>query len=362
MTNYTLYGAPVSLFSGKARAYLRWKGALFDEMLTSTEVMRELLPIIGWPVIPVLRTKNGDWVQDTGDIIARVETDHPEPKVRPAGGLQRFVSELLHVYGDEWLTLPAMHYRWNHNEEWTYQAFGALAMPDADTETQYKIGKKRGQMFKGFVPMLGINSATIPAIERSYETFLDEFSAHLSVHPFLMGARPSLADFSFYGPLYAHLYRDPESGKIMKAHAPKVAAWVERLLTRNYEAGDLISSDTIPDTLLPLLTRHFSEHLPVLQQTNELLTQWAGGQTSGTEIPRALGTADFRVGSTDGQIMARTFSLFRLQAALDIYNGLSGDERAKADDLLDITGGQALKTFKFAVRLARKNYKLVLAD
>ena len=359
MTDYTLYGAPVSLFSGKARAYLRWKGVTFDEILTRTEVMKELLPIIGWPVIPVLRTKGGDWIQDTGDIMARVEADHPYPPVTPNNGVQRFVSELLHVYGDEWLALPAMHYRWNYNEQWTFQSFGALAAPGADPETQLEIGKKRGQMFKGFVPMLGINETTIPAIERSYENFLDEFSAHLKVHPFVFGARPSLADFSFYGPLYAHLYRDPESGKIMKSRAPNVAAWVERLLTGDYDAGELIDGG-IPDTLMPLLARHFSEHLPVLLQTNTFLGEWAAGQKPGAEVPRALGMANFNIEGTEGQIIARTFSLFRLQAAMDIYEGLTPKERRAANTLLDATGGSALKTFKVAARLARKNYKLSL--
>ena len=362
MTDYSLYGAPVSLFSGKARAYLRWKGVEFDEVLTSTDVMRELLPIIGWPVIPVLRTSNGDWVQDTGDIIARVEADHPSPSVRPSGGVQRFISELLHVYGDEWLTLPAMHYRWNYNEAWTFKQFGALAAPDADLETQLKIGQKRGKMFKGFVPMLGINEQTIPAIERSYETFLDELSAHLSEHPFLLGGRPSLADISFYGPLYAHLYRDPESGKIMKFRAPKVAEWVERLLTGDYEAGDLIGGDAIPDTLLPLLSRHFAEHLPVLEQTNKLLCTWAAGQTKGAEVPRALGMADFQIGEIKGQIIARTFSLYRLQAAMDVYAELSDAEREAADAMLDATGGAALKRFEMGARLGRENYKLVLGE
>lgn len=333
----------------------------FEEVMTTTDVMREIVPQIGWPVIPVMGLPGGDLVQDTADIIARVEADHPTPSVMPGGGVQRFVSELLHVYGDEWLTLPAMHYRWNHNEEWTYQEFGRMAAPDADAETQYKIGKKRGQMFRGFVPMLGITQDTIPAIERSYEDFLDAFSAHLSEHPFLFGDRPSLADFSFYGPLYAHLYRDPASGEIMKSRAPKVAAWVERLLSGDYAQGELLNGDVIPHTLNPLLNQHFAEHLPVLLATNELLEQWAKDQTAGTDVPRALGTVPFSIEGAEGQIIARTFSLFRLQAAMDIYHGLSKADKAVADSLLEATGGQALKTLEMGARLERKNYKLVLA-
>ena len=359
MSSYTLYAAPVSLFSGKARAYLRWKGAAFDEVLTTTDVMREIVPKIGWPVIPVMKTDSGEYIQDTADIIAHVEAQTPAPAVHPANPLLNFVSALLHVYGDEWLTLPAMHYRWNHNEEWTYGEFGRMAAPGADADTQYKIGKKRGQMFKGFVPMLGITDKTQACIERSYEAFLDEFSAHLSEHDFLLGGRPCLADFAFYGPLYAHLYRDPASGDMMKTRAPKVAAWVERLRLGCGDEGALAAD--IPPTLLPLITRHFSEHLPVLIAANKLLGDWAKDKMGGAELPRAFGLTPFNVGTCEGQIIARPFSLFRLQDALDIYETLEGANKDSADAMLMASGGEALMTFKISARLTRANYKLVLA-
>ena len=358
MKNYILYAAPVSLFSGKARAYLRWKGAAFDEVLTTTEVMREIVPKIGWAVIPVLESKEGALIQDTVDIMGHIEAAEGGISVQPRDPLQNFISELLHVYGDEWLTLPAMHYRWNHNEEWTYSEFGRMAVPDADAQTQYEIGKKRGQMFKGFVPMLGITGETRACIEDSYKAFLDEFSAHLSKHKFLLGGRPSLADFAFYGPLYAHLYRDPASGELMKSHAPKVAAWVERLRDGKYGEGEL--AEGIPSTLLPLLSRHFKEHMPVLSATNRLLKEWADGKEAGEELPRAFGMTAFEVGGCTGQVIARPFSLLRLQAAMDIYAELNEVQRAQADEILKETGGEALINFEIAARLTRKNYKLVL--
>ncbi len=359
MKNYRLYAAPVSLFSGKARAYLRWKGTAFDEVLTTTEVMREVVPKIGWAVIPVLETKEGVLVQDTVDIIEHIETSEGGVSVYPENPLLNFVSALLHVYGDEWLTLPAMHYRWHHNEEWTYSEFGRMAAPDADTETQVKIGTKRGQMFKGFVPMLGITDETRGCIESSYEAFLDEFSAHLSEHKFLLGGRPSIADFAFYGPLYAHLYRDPASGEIMKSRAPKVAAWVKRLRDGDYGEGGLEAD--IPATLLPLLSRHFKEHMAVLSAANTLLKSWAAGQEAGAELPRAFGMTPFQVGDCTGQIIARPFSLLRLQAAMDVYASLNETQRAKADKMLKETGGEALIDFEMGARLTRVNYKLVLA-
>jgi glutathione S-transferase len=366
MSDYTLYAAPVSLFSGKARAYLRWKGIPFTEVLSTPEVMKEILmPVIGWPVIPVLKTPDGILIQDTADIINHIENRHAGPSVMPEGSVQKFATELLHTFADQWLTLPAMHYRWNYNEEWTYSAFGKTALPAATAADQYKVGKKRGQMFKAMAPMLGVTDGTIPGIEKSYLGFLTDFSAHLEKYPYLFGGRPSLADFAFYGPLYAHLYRDPESGKIMKAHAPLVADWVERMRDGEESYGPLIGCDSVPETLWPLLARHFKEHLPVLEQTNTVLAGHIKTlqDTSFSEpLPRALGMAAFEVEGRKGQTVARPFSLFRLQAALDIYNLLEGDSLLAAERLLEKTDGVSLKEFTLPHRLVRKNYKLALAE
>ena len=119
MPDYTLYGAEVSYFTGKARAYLRWRGADFEEQVATQEVYRDIiLPNVGWPVIPVMKMPDGTIVQDTADIIEQVEAaEHRQPPVLPATPLQRFVALLLQLYGDEWLTLPAMHYRWTYNED-----------------------------------------------------------------------------------------------------------------------------------------------------------------------------------------------------------------------------------------------------
>lgn len=363
MSKYTLYAAPVSLFSGKARAYLDWKGVDYDEVLSTPDVMKGvLMPVIGWPVIPVLKMPEGELVQDTADIIAHIEASHDGPSVMPDGPVQRFVSELLHTFADQWLTLPAMHYRWNYNEEWTYGEFGKTALPDGTPEAQYALGKKRGQMFKGMVPMLGITPETVPGIEASYLAFLSEFSAHLEKYPYLFGGRPSLADFAFYGPLYAHLYRDPASGEIMKTHAPLVADWVERMRDGEDTYGELIGCDGIPETLRPLLERHFKEHLPVLEQTNNLLAAYVAKAKSEDDLPRVLGIVPFEVEGHKGQTIARPFSLFRLQVALDIYAGLEGDKRLAADRVLENTGGEALKNFTLASRLERRNYKLYLGS
>lgn len=362
MPHYTLYGSQASLFTGKARGYLRWKGADFTEHAVNADIMKEkILPVVGWPVIPVMETEDGRTVQDTADIIAEVEARVAGPSVMPDGPVQRFASHLLHVYGDQWLVIPAMHYRWNYNEEWIYSEFGRSGAPDATPQEQYQMGKAQGQRFRGFVPMLGINEETIPGIESSYEGFLEEFSAHLEVHPYLFGARPSLADFAFLGPLYAHLYRDPASGEIMKRLAPKVADWTERTIAGKGGDAALIGNDDIPDTLLAIMRRHLTEHMPVLLASNDQFADWLKTADPGAEVPRAFGQANFTQGGHTGATITSSFTLFRLQDALDEYAAMDDEARSRADTLLDAIGGEALKAFKLPARLERRNYKVHLA-
>ena len=77
MPAYTLYGAEVSYFTGKAHAYLRWRGADFEEQIATQQVYRDIiLPNVGWPVIPVMKMPDGTIVQDTADIIEQVEMEN----------------------------------------------------------------------------------------------------------------------------------------------------------------------------------------------------------------------------------------------------------------------------------------------
>ena len=79
---YTLIGTPVSLYTGKVRGYLRWKNVPFTERLSTREVFKaDILPRVGWSVIPVVIHQDGSGpgitLQDTTEIIAYVEANEP---------------------------------------------------------------------------------------------------------------------------------------------------------------------------------------------------------------------------------------------------------------------------------------------
>lgn len=81
---YTLIGAAVSLYTGKVRGYLRWKNVPFRERMATREVYKhEILPRVGWPVIPVVVHDDGSGsgvtLQDTTDIIDYGRTARARP-------------------------------------------------------------------------------------------------------------------------------------------------------------------------------------------------------------------------------------------------------------------------------------------
>ncbi len=349
-----LYGAEISYFTAKVRAYLQWKGLPFDEVPSDARVYREIiLPRVGFPVIPVLALPGGQTLQDSTDIIDALETLHPVPALNPPDPLQHWLARLLELYSDEWLLIPAMHYRWHHNRDWAVQAFGALSAPELPPHAQRELGERKAAPFARAAELLGALPPMHAAIEASYEALLQELNAHFAAWPWVLGNRPSVADFGLFGPLYAHQYRDPASGAIMRALAPHLVAWVERLRdARASVPGEAATDDQVPDTLLPVLRRQMREQMPELADTARLLTAWLG-EHPGEPVPRTLGLHDFTIDGCTAPRIVRPYALWMLQRAREAYLGLEGNDRQRADTLLDATGGALFRDFPDTVPLRR---------
>lgn len=365
MKPHQLLGAPVSLYSGKVRAYLRYKQLPFEEVLATREVFRSVIvPRTGVRYIPVLITDDDLAVQDSTDIIDLLEQRQPQPSVYPSTPAQRLVALLLEVYGDEWLVIPAMHYRWSvpENRAFALREFGATSAPDKTPEEQLAIGESLATPFAGALPPLGVTALSAPAIESSYAHFLADFDRHLAHVPFLLGTRPSIGDFGLYGPLFAHLYRDPCSGRMMKRDAPRVAAWVERMSEPSGQAGDFLPADEVPETLLPLLARMFREQVPVLQQTAEQIRLWADSDPSRSELPRTLGKHAFTLEGVVEQRAIYPYSVWMWQRPHELYQGLDAASRAGLAPLLTaLPGAQAALAGPIPRRVVRRANKLFLA-
>ena len=369
---YTLIGTPVSLYTGKARGYLRWKNVPFTERLSTREVYKaDILPRVGWPVIPVVIDEDGSphgrTLQDTTDIIDHVEANAPGPSVYPETPCQRLAALILELFGDEWLLIPAMHYRWAYNRDFAQQEFGATSHPHLSPDEQFAAAEKAVSFFSGSITGLGVNPDSVAAIEAAYEDFLAVFDAHLGQHDHLFGSRPSIADYGLLGPLYAHLLRDPKSGELMRRLAPRVARWAEQChAPQHCLTGDFLADDEIPSGVAKLLQRFAAQQLPVLLDTAEALATWSVDQPPGTEVPRILafhkaviGHGDARV-ETDRAVIP--YALWMLQRVTDYRDSLDEGARASVDEMLRNTGAEKLIDFALPSRLQRRNFKIALAD
>lgn len=358
---YVLIGTEASQFSGKVRAFLRWKGADFSEQPATPEIYRDVIePRIGYPVIPVLLTDAGEAIQDSAEIIDTVDRSISGPSAYPAGPVQAFVARLLELYADEWLVIPAMHYRWSHDDSWIVQEFGRVAAPNASVDAQKEIGEAIAKPVRDAVPRYGVSDETMSGIEVHFEGFLADFSAHLRRYAFTLGDRPSLGDFALFGALYGPIYRDPWAGDRMRKLAPAVAGWIERMQAARAGPETLLADDAVPETLHPILKRQLGEQLPVLADTIRALREWMKAQPNGARIKRSLGTQEFVIGGRRGARTIFSFPLWRLQRVQDHYLALTGPDRARADALLADVGGREFAALKLPVRIERRDYRLFL--
>lgn len=362
---HRLYALPHSLYSGKVRSYLRYKGIPFEERVsTLAEFKRFIIPRTGIRFIPVVQTPDDVVVQDSTETMDLLESRHPARGVLPATPVQRLVARLLELYGDEWLLLPAMHYRWSFWHQRAHiddvlEHFGMLLSPHAPRWLRRLAGRQFCKPFDGALPVLGITARTIPALEASYEALLAELDTHFAQARYLLGGRASVGDFGLIGPLCAHLGRDPYPKALMQRRAPNVWAWVQRMNEAAPPIGDWLADDAIPDTLLPVLRRMFAEQGPVLIDTVAQVERWLAEHPEAARLPRFVGRHAFRLGEVEETRSVFPYPQWMLQRVLDDHAQLDAGARQRADVLFGEIGGTALMQVAIRSRVTRRAHRLV---
>ncbi len=272
---YTLWGTAHSFYTGKIRSYLVKKGVAFRELYpTHPQFQARIVPAIGMLVVPVLETPDGQILQDTSVMIDYIEAHAPGPSMIPNTPVQRAVAWLLGAFGSEGLLPAGMHYRWSYRaqqENFLRAEFGRAVHAGPDRVERRLAGEQLMNYFNGFLPVLGVTAETVPTVEAAYLELLDALDIHFQHHPYLMGGRPSIADFGFMAPLFAHLARDPVPAALMKNVAPNVYRWTERMNTACIADGEFhdhpetyLPDDRIPPTLEPVLRLVFQDWGPEL--------------------------------------------------------------------------------------------------
>lgn len=376
---YTLWGTPHSLYTGKIRSYLLKKGIAFRERLPAhPEFKQRILPAIGMFVVPVLETPDGTFIQDTSDITDYLEAQVPTCPMVPQTPVQRVVALLLDGFGSEGLLPPAMHYRWSYRaqqENFLRAEFGRSVHSGPSRQERLAAGAQLMDHFHGFLPMLGVHPATIPAIEAAYESLLDVLDQHFQHYPYLLGGHPSYADFGMMAPLFAHLGRDPYPASLMKNLAPNVYRWTERMNLPGIADTEFpdcpetwLADDAIPPTLEPVLALLFKDWGAPLLADAAAFNAWSGDLPAGSpahineerKIHPSIGMVEYAWRGCTVQRASAPHGLWLFAKAQAAAEKLSGEARERLRELVRRNGGDEIMAISLARAMKRENYVLVL--
>jgi len=252
---FRLYGAELSPYSIKVRAYLRFKDIPFEWLSRSNARQEEFARYAKLPLIPVLVDAEDNALQDSTPVIEALEQAFPEPAITPQEPALAFISALLEDY-DEWLNKAMFHYRSTYPDD---QAHAAKAIAGAlfeDAEQPEGMEEAIRARMSARLHHVGSSAETAPVIEASFTRLLGLIEPLLARNPYLLGGRPSLADFGLAGQL-AQLASDPTPSAIIKARAPNIVAWLARMQAPKVE-GPFASAASLRDDLVALLRQELS--------------------------------------------------------------------------------------------------------
>ena len=345
MKKIILYGTPLSLYTGRARSYLIKAGLAYEERNASSEhYMRVVLPAAGGrQSIPVIETESGEVIRDGAAII-----DHYEGKTNhgfsPTGIKQRVINRLFDVIGAEGFMRPAMHYRWNYPElNHTLLKFHFSALLPEHVDRDVMSDKLMDRMRNAGISF-GATAENADLVESVYEAFLSKLNAHLAEHPYLLGGKPSIADFGMIAPLYAHLGRDPAPLQLMQQKAIRVLRWVERMNRPEPDVGEFgeveaeyFPDDSIPQTLVDLLQQIAVDFVPETLAAAATINEWLAEQpmlADGETAQRGVGMATFDIEGRTISALAQPYRFYLLQRVQAEFDAASDADQAEIKQLL----------------------------
>jgi glutathione S-transferase len=260
----TVYGSKVSYFTGKLEGYLRYKEIPYRFQAMTTEYFNQIVPEkTGAQQMPAVELADGRWATDSTPLIDWFEREQPQHSIIPAEPQQAYLAYLIEDYADEWLWRPAMHYRWSFRAG--RQLLGITLVDelfqDVKAPTWLKHWKIRTRQKSNFVDNDGVAPANRDHVEQGYLKILALLETVFQHRSFILGGRPTLADFGLFGPMFRHFSQDPTPAEIMRQTAPAVNEWVARMWNARASriAGELVTG--IPSDILPLLQEIGDTHL-----------------------------------------------------------------------------------------------------
>ena len=277
-------GSPGSPYTRKMLAVLRYRHIPY-ELLMGGHDNDFGMPRAKVELLPTFYMNNAqgeiEAVVDSTPIIRRLELEFPYARsIIPDNTVLDFINALLEDYGDEWLTKAMFHYRWHYQAD-RANAGNMLPRWGMLGESEESI-KERNEYFTdrqvNRLYVVGSNDRTAPVIEASYRRFLDIMDKLIQQHPFLLGDRPSSADFAFYGQLTQLAQFDPTPRELTMTQAPRIYAWVDvvdDLSGLRPESTDWLNVEEASRMFRPLLTEVGRTYVPVMLANAKAMNEGA---------------------------------------------------------------------------------------
>jgi glutathione S-transferase len=265
-------------------------------------------------------------VTDSTPIIRRLEQEHSGRSVIPTDPVLRFINDLIEDYADEWLTKAMFHFRWAHEADWKNAGpllvyWGMNTAPPEMAE-QFAAQFTKRQIDRLYV--VGSNEITAETIEGSYSRLIGILDALIARRGFVLGARPSSADFALFGQLTQLSVVEPTSAAITRNVSQRVRAWVDLMEDLSGVApgdDDWFSAEEAQEALAPLLAEIGRTYAPVMIANAKAVM--AGETSFETEI--------------DGRPWTQPTFKYQakcLQWLREAHTGMSDNERGAVDAML----------------------------
>ena len=336
---YRIWAAIDSPYSWKMRTYMNYKGIPYKRMRIDAQSATVTIPkLVGMPIMPVMLAPDDRVMQDTTPIMDFFEQEYGDNSCCPTDTRLQFINVLLEDFGDEYLPRFSMHYRWgNEQNRQTISHRIARSMMYGNEHMHPKqVAPMILQRQTGFDGPLGLNTDEVrTSMDQQLLDLLAILDKHFTDHQFLLGDRPSLADFAVYAHLYTHLLQDPFSAEIMECHGARTINWIDTINEfgdvrgglGQTEFGDWLDLDEgVPESLKQLLEYVSKTYVP-----------FSGGVAKAVKDNPKAKKAEALVYGVPTEYAAFQYRAWSLEQVQLNYQTLSGDNKAFMDELLTQT-------------------------
>ena len=332
-----LMGAPGSPYTRKMLSLMRYREIPFRVHWTTGEVP-EGFPKPKVRLLPTyfLPGKDGELeaVTDSTPLTRRFEKEYKGRSVIPPNPVLAFLNDLIEDYADEWLTKAMFHYRWAHEAD--YKNAGPLLIywgtSVIDDETAQGLSDHFTKRQIDRLNVVGSSETTAPIIKDAYARFVAILDRLLAQKGYVLGGRPSSADFAIFGQMTQLGIIEPTSAKITRDISARVRAWLDRmedLSGLSPKDEDWFDVANIKKVLGPLLTEIGWTYTPVMLANAKAVM--AGEKTFETSVDGAPWTQSIF------KYQAKTLGWIR-----EAYFDLKSKDQKCVDDILSGTGCEAL--------------------